>query len=288
MRVNGEDIIAFLASGKLPVRQTRCKQSCLDSNDGAPAGKPTAEATEETRTERETTSEESRSASRENSSSASAEQLLSSCLTLDHLVTLQEWILAPDHSGRSPLHYAKQANDVALLERMQRTLAAGGSSLASQAEQQQRQQEQPYFPLHTAAKTGKLETIKALLAAGLDPLARDERDNLPIYYACLCGHLECCVVLAEVKTQSDLRKCARVFSMCSRLLHDTMQATGGVQALDAAERLRCSTNALNRPIRQFFESGVLPEASDSPDAATDGDADTTSDDQVADLTFLFG
>lgn len=270
--VHGDDMIAFLASGRLPVRQKHSKDDSAAAEEASVMTVTTSETTELAQLSplAQAVPAGDEISARTNNTSSSAQQpeeLLSSCLTIDHLLTLQEWILAPDQSGRSPLDYARQANNSRLLERMHLTLAGGSSP---QAEPPSSDQEigqngqtlapsQPFFPLHVAAKTGKLDNIKSLLESGADPLAKDERDNLPIYYACLCGHLECCAHLAEV--------------------------AGGVQAMDPAERLRCSTNALNPQIRQYLDSGVLPDQKGaSPD--TD-DSDRMTDDTISDLSLLF-
>lgn len=42
-----------------------------------------------------------------------------------------------------------------------------------------------YFPMHTAAGVGAVESIELLLSAGLSPRTRDHSGRTPLHHACL-------------------------------------------------------------------------------------------------------
>ncbi len=87
-------------------------------------------------------------------------------------------------------------------------------------------------PIHNAAKTGDEVALLELLIKNVDPWARDDFNNIPLYYCCLYGHLKCCAWL--------------------------ITAMGGLNMLPPLELDRCTTNALSESIKQLLKGRKAP------------------------------
>jgi ankyrin repeat/BTB/POZ domain-containing protein 1 len=61
-----------------------------------------------------------------------------------------------------------------------------------------------FYNLCQAARRGDVETVKHLVFDQATPFnARDQWDATPLYYACLCGHLDCVKLLLEAGAIAD-------------------------------------------------------------------------------------
>ncbi|OQS04478.1 hypothetical protein THRCLA_20872 [Thraustotheca clavata] len=80
-----------------------------------------------------------------------------------------------------------------------------------------------------ACKMGKIELVKSTVQNNSRWHERDGFDNIPLYYACLCGHSDIVEFLLSTYKQQNI-------------------------SLPEAERLRCATNALSGDIKRMLQN----------------------------------
>lgn len=79
----------------------------------------------------------------------------------------------PGYRGATPLHYAAERGDVAIMKRLAQAVGPNLSPINANG----------ITPLHVAAGVGRLTIVKLLIDLGANPIPQDKFGRLPLHYA---------------------------------------------------------------------------------------------------------